>query len=214
MAAGLKFGKLLKEVAAPALTSGSLAGGFALLTGASPIQALATAATDTVASGASLGLLRKLSPQSYAKRTLIDPKTKEKVVQEGSHPMQGWLNFGTSVGMGQLVNPMIYGTNDLQNQVIPTDTSQSQQILQENIQRDLLNSTLAGKYGMPNAYSPGTMFQMQGLEATLLSDLEEEFAQQLMQGRYSSAQKRGALYDLPELNLASITRDMGAIVGV
>ena len=44
MAAGLKFGKLLKEVAAPALTSGSLAGGFALLTGASPIQALATAA--------------------------------------------------------------------------------------------------------------------------------------------------------------------------
>ena len=58
------------------------------------------------------------------------------------------------------------------------------------------------------------MFQMQGLEATLLSDLEEEFAQQLMQGRYSSAQKRGALYDLPELNLASITRDMGAIVGV
>ena len=55
---------------------------------------------------------------------------------------------------------------------------------------------------------------MQGLEATLLSDLEEEFAQQLMQGRYSSAQKRGALYDLPELNLASITRDMGAIVGV
>ena len=214
MAAGLKFGKLLKEVAAPALTSGSLAGGFALLTGASPIQALATAATDTVASGASLGLFRKLSPQSYAKRTLIDPKTKEKVVKEGSHPMQGWLNFGTSVGMGQLVNPMIYGTNDLQNQVIPTDTSQSQQILQENIQRDLLNSTLAGQYGMPNAYSPGTMFQMQGLEATLLSDLEEEFAQQLMQGRYSSAQKRGALYDLPELNLASITRDMGAIVGV
>ena len=198
MAAGLKFGKLLKEVAAPALTSGSLAGGFALLTGASPIQALATAATDTVSSGASLGLLRKLSPQSYAKRTLIDPKTKEKVVQEGSHPMQGWLNFGTSVGMGQLVNPMIYGTNDLQNQVIPTDTSQSQQILQENIQRDLLNSTLAGKYGLRNTYSPGTMFQMQGLESTIPSAL---------------AQREG-MYELSGVDLSTLQRDMGAIVSV
>jgi hypothetical protein len=212
MAAALKFGELLRQVARPALTSGALSSGVSLIMGASPMQALASGATDAVASGASLGLLRKMSPGAYRKRTLIDQKTGEKIVQPGQHPLEGTLNFATSVGTGYLVNPLIYGSPE--QQVAPTDTVQSQQILQENIQRDLLNSKLAGKYGMPNAYSPGTMFQMQGLEATLLSDLEEEFAQQLMQGRYSSAQKRGALYDLPELNLASITRDMGAIVGV
>jgi hypothetical protein len=129
---------------------------------------------------------------------LLIRRQKKKVVQEGSHPMQGWLNFGTSVGMGQLVNPMIYGTNDLQNQVIPTDTSQSQQILQENIQRDLLNSTLAGKYGLRNAYSPGTMFQMQGLESTIPSAL---------------AQREG-MYELSGVDLSTLQRDMGAIVSV
>lgn len=198
MAAGSKFGQLLKDVATPALTSGSIAGGFALLGGANPLQALATAATDAVASGTAVGLLRTLSPKSYAKRTLIDPQTREKVVQQGGHPMEGWLNFGTSVGMGYLMNPIIYGTNDVQNQVMPTDTVQAQQILQENIQRDLLNSRLAGKYALPNAYSPGTMFQMQGLEATIPSAL---------------AQREG-MYDMSGANLAALQRDMGAIVGV
>jgi len=211
MASAAGFGRLLRDVAKPSLTSGALATGVSLLGGANPLQALATGAVDTAASAIPLGFLRKVSPKSYTKRTLIDTKTGEKIVQQGTHDLETPLNIATSIGAGYLTSPLIYGTGE---QVAPTDTVQSQQILQENIQRDLLNSKLAGKYGMPNAYSPGTMFQMQGLEATLLSDLEEEFAQQLMQGRYSSAQKRGALYDLPELNLASITRDMGAIVGV
>lgn len=196
--AASRFGQLLKDVATPALTSGSLAGGFALLGGANPLQALASAATDAVASGASVGLLRTLSPKSYAKRTLIDPRTKEKVVQQGSHPLEGWLNFGTSVGTGYLMNPIIYGTGAIENQVMPTDTVQAQQILQENIQRDLLNTRLAGKYALPNAYSPGTMFQMQGLESTIPGALTQ----------------RENMYEMPGANLASLQRDMGAIVGV
>ena len=86
----------------------------------------------------------------------------------------------------------------------PTDILQSQQILQENIHRDMLNSELAGKYANLNAYSPGTMFQMQGLESTL----------PVMQQAYGSMRDREALYALPELDLAALNRDMGAIVGV
>ena len=147
MAAAAGFGRLLREVAKPSLTSGALAGGLSLIGGANPLQALATGAVDAAASAIPLGLLRKVSPKSYAKRTLIDKNTGESIVQQGSHPLETPLNIATSIGAGYMTSPLIYGTG------------QQQQMLQQVEQRSLVNQ-------MPfqdQLLSPGTQFQMTGL---------------------------------------------------
>lgn len=146
MASAAGFGQLLREIAKPSLMSGGLTGGMALLGGANPIQAIATAATDVVASAVPLGLLRKVSPKSYAKRTLIDEKTGEKIIQQGSHPLDTPLNIGASIGAGYLTAPLIYGTG------------QPQQIAQQVEQRTLINNLQE-----PQLVSPGTNFQLAGL---------------------------------------------------
>lgn len=147
MASAAGFGKLLREIAKPSLTSGALTSGLALIGGANPLQALATGATDFVASAVPLGVLRKVSPGSYKKRTVIDKATgKESVVQD-VHPLETPLNVVASVGAGYVTNPIIYGTG------------QQQQVLQQVEQRSLVNQLpLQDQF-----LSPGTQFQMTGL---------------------------------------------------
>jgi hypothetical protein len=144
----------------PAVTSGALTGGLSLLGGASPLNALLYGATDALASGGSVAAVRALRPKSP--RKIIDLQTGKTRVEPGVSRLQTPINIAASVGTGIGVSSL------LGEGVMPTDVSQSQQILQENIQRDLINTRLAGKYANPNALSPGTMFQMQGLEGTLL----------------------------------------------
>lgn len=147
MAAAAGFGKLLREIARPSLTSGALTGGLALIGGANPLQALATGATDVVASAVPLGVLRKVSPGSYKKRTVIDKATgKESVVQD-THPLETPLNIAASVGAGYVTNPIIYGTG------------QQQQMMQQVEQRSLVNQLPLND----QLLSPGTQFQMAGL---------------------------------------------------
>jgi hypothetical protein len=146
MASLAGFGQLLKEVARPALTSGGLASVMSLMGGGTPLQALASGAVDAAADVATLGALRKLSPKSYTKRTLIDEKTGEKTVQQGSHPLETPLNIATSLGAGYVTAPLIYGTG------------QPQQIAQQVEQRALVNHL-----AQEQLLSPGTNFQMAGM---------------------------------------------------
>lgn len=149
-----------KDAVGPALMSGGLTGGMSLLGGASPINALLYGATDALASGGSVAAVRALRPKSPKK--IIDLKTGKSRVEPGTSRLEVPVNIAASIGTG-------FGVSALLGEgVMPTDVSQAQQILQENIQRDLINSRLAGKYANANALSPGTMFQMQGLEGTLL----------------------------------------------
>lgn len=147
MSPALGFGQLLRQVAKPALTSGAYSGGMSLLMGANPLQALASGAIDTLASGASLGVLRKASPKSYGQRTLIDEKTGEKTVQQLTHPLETPLNIATTIGTGYLVNPLIYGSG------------QGQQISQQIEQRSLVNQLPLQE----QLLAPGTQFQTAGL---------------------------------------------------
>jgi len=149
MAAALGLKQILKQVAKPSLSSGALAGGVALLTGANPAQALASAAVDTVASAIPLAGLRKLSPKSYGKRTLIDPKTGEKIVQQTTHELEIPLNVVTSLGANFLTAPLIYG-------------GQQEQIEQQLLQRSAVNR-LPLQEELMNL-SPGTMSQVSGAE--------------------------------------------------
>jgi len=146
MASAAGFAQLLRDVAKPALASGGLATGLSLLGGASPLQALASGAVDVAADVATLGALRKLAPKAYTKRTLVDEKTGEKTIQQGSHPLEVPLNIGASVGAGYLTAPLIYGTG------------QQQQIAQQVEQRALVNNLQT-----PQLLSAGTNFQTAGL---------------------------------------------------
>ena len=175
MASAAGFGRLLKEVAKPSLTSGALASGLSLIGGANPLQALATGAVDAAASAIPLGLLRKFSPKSYAKRTLVDPKTGEKIVQQGTHNLETPLNIATSVGAGYLTSPLIYGTG------------QQQQMMQQVEQRSLVNQ-------MPlqdQLLSPGTQFQMTGLPDP--NDFQQFLNQQNNWSQYLSPQDQALL---------------------
>ena len=125
MASAAGFAQLLKDVAKPALLSGGLATGVSLLGGANPLQALASGAVDVAADVVTLGTLRKLAPGAYAKKTLIDPATGKKVVQQGSHPLETPLNIAASIGAGYATAPLIYGNG------------QPQQIAQQVEQRAL-----------------------------------------------------------------------------
>jgi len=149
MAAALGFRELLKQVARPSLTSGAFSGGMALLTGANPLQALASGAVDTVASAIPLAGLRKISPKSYGKRTLIDPKTGEKIVQQTTHDLETPLNIVTSLGTSFLTAPLIYG-------------GQQEQIEQQLMQRSAVNR-LPLQEELMNL-SPGTMSQVSSAE--------------------------------------------------
>jgi len=149
MASAAGFGKLLKEVAKPSLSSGAFATGMSLLTGGSPIQAVATGLVDTAASAAPLLALRKLNPGAYGKRVLIDKNTGKEIVQNVTSPLETPLNIASSIGAGFLANPVIYG-------------GQEQQMSQQVMQRSLVNQLPMQEQML----SPGTQFQMAGLPPT------------------------------------------------
>lgn len=146
MASAAGFAQLLKEVAKPALLSGGLATGMSLLSGATPLQALASGAVDVGADVVTLGALRKLRPGAYGKRTVIDKDTGKETVVQDTHRFETPLNIATSLGAGYVTAPLIYGTG------------QPQQIAQQVEQRALVNNLQT-----PQLLSPDTNFQLNGL---------------------------------------------------
>jgi len=149
MASAAGFGQLLKQVAGPSLTSGALAGGLSLLTGANPLQALLSGAADAGASAASLGALRKLQPKAYGTQRLKDVETGEiKTVQKTS-PLEIPVNIAASLGTSYATAPLIYG-------------GQQEQIAQQLGQRSVVNH-LPLEQELANL-SPGTMSQVPGAQ--------------------------------------------------
>jgi hypothetical protein len=189
---GRLFQALMNAVQ-PALTSGATVTGLSLLGGDSLENALIYGGVDALTSGAVVGGVRALRPKPPQK--IIDLKTGKSRLEPGRSRLELPLNWATSILVGGQVSKALNGDP---YQVQPSDVLQSQQVLQENIQRDLLNSSLAGKFASRNAYSPGTMFQMQGLESTL---------------PFSKAQREG-MYDIGGIDIGAIGQDMGGIVGV
>jgi len=129
-----------KDVLPGALMSGGLTGGIALMGGASPKDAALYGLLDAGVSGTALTGLRALRPKAPTR--MINTKTGEETLQPGSSRLEMPLNAAASIFVTPtLANKLLGG------EVAPTDTLQSQQILQQN--------------------SPNTMFQMQGMEQTL-----------------------------------------------
>lgn len=146
MASAAGFAQLLKDVAKPALMSGGLATGLSLLSGATPLQALASGAVDVGADVIALGGLRALRPNAYKPIRTKNLDTGEETVVQGTHRFETPVNIAASIGAGYVTSPLIYGTG------------QPQQIAQQVEQRALVNNLQT-----PQLLANDTNFQLTGL---------------------------------------------------
>lgn len=184
----LKFAAKNKDVARDALVSGGLNTGLSLLSGADLGTALKYGVADVAASYPTTLAVRKLRPGTT--RMVQDPKTKKLVEEQ----LRSRLEMPANVGASILSGIAVAGG---EMPVTPSNISQQQQIMQQNIQRDLINQgVLAGRISTPNAYFPGTMLQAQGLENTYMRQQVEKMMQP------------------QQYDLGGIASNMGNIVGV
>lgn len=174
-------------VAADAGVSAALTTGMGVLAG-DPVSALKYGAADFLFSYPATLAVRGLRPK--AKRQLKDMATGEIITDNPRSALEIPANIGASVLSGMAVSSLEQPYIPPQDQAL-----QQQQIVQQNVQRDLINKgMLAG--GAPNSYFPGTMLQAQGLEnLTLRSAMQDAMNPQ-------------------QYDIAGIGRQMRDIVGV
>ena len=174
-------------VAADAGISAALTTGMGILAG-DPGAALKYGAADFLFSYPATLAVRKLRPKPAVQ--LKDIATGKIRTENPRSALEMPANIGASVLSGMAVSSLEKPYIPPQDQAL-----QQQQILQQNVQRDLINrGMLAG--GAPNSYFPGTMLQAQGLEnVTLRNAVQDALSPQ-------------------QYDIAGIGRQMGAIVGV
>ena len=174
-------------VAADAGISAALNTGLGLLSG-NPGAALKYGAADFLFSYPATLAVRGLNP---VRKVQVKDIATGKITEEiRRSEMEMPANIGASILSGLAVSSLEKPYIPPQDQAL-----QQQQILQQNVQRDLINrGMLAG--GAPNSYFPGTMLQAQGLEnVTLRSALQDALSPQ-------------------QYDIAGIDREMRAIIGV
>jgi hypothetical protein len=183
----LNFIKKNPGAAADAGISAALTTGMGVLAG-DPVSALKYGAADFLASYPATLAVRGLRPK--AKRQMKDMATGEIITDNPRSKLEIPANIGASVLSGMAVSSLEQPYIPPQDQAL-----QQQQIVQQNVQRDLINKgMLAG--GAPNSYFPGTMLQAQGLEnITLRNALQDALNPQ-------------------QYDIAGIDREMRAIIGV
>ena len=174
-------------VAADAGISAALNIGMGLLAG-DPGAALKYGAAGFLSSYPATLAVRGLRPKSPIQ--LKDMATGKIRTENPRSALEVPANIGASVLSNMAVSSLEQPYIPPQDQAL-----QQQQIVQQNVQRDLINKgVLAG--GAPNSYFPGTMLQAQGLEnVTLRNALQDALNPQ-------------------QYDIAGIGRQMGAIVGV
>ena len=174
-------------VAADAGISAALNTGLGLLSG-NPGAALKYGAADFLFSYPATLAVRGLNP---VRKVQVKDIATGKITEEiRRSEMEMPANIGASILSGMAVSSLEKPYIPPQDQAL-----QQQQILQQNVQRDLINrGMLAG--GAPNSYFPGTMLQAQGLEnITLRNALQDALSPQ-------------------QYDIAGIDREMRAIIGV
>ena len=174
-------------VAMDAGISAALTTGMGLLSG-DPGAALKYGAADFLFSYPATLAVRGLRPKSAVQ--IQDMATRKIRTETPRSKAEMPANIGASILSGLAVSSLEKPYIPPQDQAL-----QQQQILQQNVQRDLINrGMLAG--GAPNSYFPGTMLQAQGLEnVTLRSALQDALSPQ-------------------QYDIAGIDREMRAIIGV
>jgi hypothetical protein len=155
-------GVLKNPIVGEALTSGGINTGLMLMSGANPAEALLYGGADALASGASLGLLRKIRGSRPVTKVLgeLGTQTVNKGGKMVTTPMRSRLempvNLVASVASMAPVGMLLGAEQGVQG-------AQTKQIDQQTIQRAVVNNApnqLAG------AYMPATLLQNIGLPSS------------------------------------------------
>ena len=156
-----------KDIVGNVATGSALTAGFGLLSGG-PKAAAAYGAADFLAAYPATLLARKLGSKITKPVMGIAPKT-----------LQGGLETVANLG-ASIVSPLAVDAvagRALYPETAQGNVPQQQQIAQEMEQRAAINGAQA-----PQLVSPGTQFQMQGLEQTFLQNFTkpQEYVAELM----------------------------------
>ena len=160
-----------KELLGHAATGGLFTGLATTLYTGNPLAGLAVGAADTLLSAGIAKQVGKISPKLAGKYYDVRPQGSKKFTQEYRPSMdQNIAMVGTSIATPILLEPLfaaqqVSNLSPEQLQALssqPIEMDQTATSEQQLIQRQLLNQQLA------QSLSPGTMFQMQGLESTLM----------------------------------------------
>ena len=152
-------GVLKKPIVGEALASGGVNTGLMLMSGANPAEALLYGGADALASGASLGLVRKIRGSRPVTKVLgeLGTQTVNKGGKMVTTPMRSKLempaNLVASVASMAPVSMLLGAEQGAQD-------AQTKQIDQQTVQRAVVNNApnqLAG------AYMPATLLQNIGL---------------------------------------------------
>lgn len=159
-----------KELLGHALVGGLWSGASTALFTGNPIAGLAVGAADTLLSAGAAKQLGKINPKLAGKYYNVTPQG-SRISQLEYRPSgaQNLLMVGTSIAAPMLVEPIfasnqITGLSDEQLRQLtaePVAMDQTATTEQQLIQRQTMNP---GEY---QALSPGTMFQLNGVESTM-----------------------------------------------
>ena len=167
-------GLFKKPVVGEALMSGGINTGLSLLAGANPGEALLYGGADALASGASVGAVRKLRGSRRVRNTLgLRELGTQTITRDGksiTQPVRSKLeipaNFAASIASTIPVSMLLSAEQGVQG-------AQTKQIDQQTLQRAVVNKApdqLAG------AYMPDTLLQNIGLPSrgTLLDQMQND----------------------------------------
>jgi hypothetical protein len=160
----LQYASKNKDLVGNVAAGSALSAGFGMMSGG-PAMGLAYGVGDLVTA----------LPLTAAARKLRPPKTRRVEVAPGKFEPENVpsrLETAANIG-GSLVSPFateaLVGGLMPQSQVVPTQVSQEQQIMQQMMQRQAVNNL-----DVPQSVAPGTQFQAQGIEQTFLNDYQQQ----------------------------------------
>jgi hypothetical protein len=171
--AGALLNFFKKPIVGEALMSGGINTGLSLLTGANPAEALLYGGADALASGASLGAVRKLNNSGIRKKLGLRELGTQTITRDGKSvttPVRSKLeipaNLAASVASTVPVSMLLAAEQGVQG-------AQTKQIDQQTLQRAIVNNA---PNQLSGAYMPDTLLQNIGLPSrgTLLEQVQND----------------------------------------
>ena len=179
-----------KPIVGEALMSGGINTGLSLLTGANPAEALLYGGADALASGASLGAVRKLNNSGIRKKLGLRELGTQTITRDGKSvttPVRSKLeipaNLGASVASTVPVSMLLGAEQGVQG-------AQTKQIDQQTLQRAIVNNA---PNQLSGAYMPDTLLQNIGLPSrgTLLEQVQNDQGPKVTMDERAMAQIMG-----------------------
>jgi hypothetical protein len=148
-----------KAMLQEAVPNAVLTAGFNLVGGASPLTALAAGAIDLGMNYGGMQLAHQYSPGHLGKLSYTDPKTGNVVEHNQLIPsrMQRGVQMVAPIASSMAIMPLLQAQDQQQPESMDQTTSTDQQLLQ----RQYINNL------GPQLVSPGTNFQLAGLQSTM-----------------------------------------------